>query len=131
MALKLVRCPGCGVVDHGSITHAMPFQCPNCGRWLAVRMRTAKWMPWLTLLLAFVIAFGSGLRGVHLLIGVILSWMAALLLAYAIVGSIFPLELKILRPEEAAEKSLTVRQIIHQNREPLELDLTDKKQLPR
>ena len=90
-------------------------------------MRFARWMPWATLLLVAAIGFGVGLRGVYLLVAVLLAWFPALVVAYSIAGTVFPLELRTLKSGEANAVPLTFREIVRKNREPVELNLNDKK----
>jgi DNA-directed RNA polymerase subunit RPC12/RpoP len=124
----MIKCPACGgVLDRSKIKSTKPLKCPHCGQWVAVKMRTARWMPWVTLALVAVIAFGAGLRGVYLLIAILSGWVPALFVAYTMVGTMFSLELRTVTPEEANAKRLTFREEMRQNREPLELNLTDKK----
>lgn len=125
MVSRVFHCPACGAsIDRVVVLRGKVFGCPVCHKKLRARFPASQTVAWMSLVLSPLVSYAAGLRGLTLVLVSLIAWLP--------IGMVFRFLLnRILPPRvilnEGVKRQPSVREIIQQHREPLILNLDDKK----
>jgi len=119
---RVFRCPACGATI--GLTKGTVFRCPVCREELCAQFPFSRTVFCAGVVLSPLLSYAIGLRGLALLLVSLVAWLPIGMVFRVLLNQILPP--KIVRNTDV-KRPPSVREVIREHREPLGLNLDDKK----
>ena len=104
------------------------FRCPGCREELRAQFPFTQSVFWVSAALSPLLSYAVGLRGVAFVLVSLIAWLPIGMIGRSVLNRILPPKV-VLNAEAMKLMPPTIREVIREHREPLGLNLDDKKRL--
>ncbi len=125
MLRRAACCPICGSsANLASASKSNIVTCSRCNREFVQKFRFSEANIWVSFALSPVLSYAVGLRGIALLLVSLVAWVPIAIVFRLLINRILPPKLVI---RDMNNEQLSVRETIRKHRQPISLNLVDKR----